>query len=247
MRFDSTTFLPEFINNEFRMASRTTVSGWNGGGSGDRIAFPLNYFDNVVSYTTENKLRYNVVGPYNAWQSNTFQGWGNYDLAIKMPPLPTGTYEFRLYYAPMSHGGMMQFYMGKSSNLSDMIALDIPLDVRIDKEDPRIGWTDFMEEDDNGIATDAAMRNRGYMRGPYSFKDHMDLEKTGEEMNMRRGTRNAGLRKILGVLNVKQSEEQWFRIKNVIPDETDLKWQLDFVEFVPFSVVNSSDLAEDWF
>ena len=247
MRFEATTFLPEFINNGIRMSTNGEMKDLNGGGSGARVAFPLNYFDNVKSYTSENRLRYNIKGVYNAWQADAFQGWGNYDLAIKMPPLPTGTYEFRLYYAPMSHGGMMQFYMGKSSNLSDMIALDIPLDVRIDKEDPRIGWTDFMEEDDNGIATDAAMRNRGYMRGPYSFKDHMDLEKAGEEMNMRRGTRNAGLRKILGVLNVKQSEEQWFRIKNVIPDETDLKWQLDFVEFVSFSVVNSSDLAEDWF
>ena len=247
MRFESTTFLPEFINNNIRMSTMTQMSQKNGGGSGARVAFPLNYFDNVKSYTSENRLRYNIKGLYNAWQADAFQGWGNYDLAIKMPPLPTGTYEFRLYYAPMAHGGMMQFYMGTSSDLSSMIALDIPLDVRIDKEDARIGWTDYMTEDDLGLSTDAAMRNRGYMRGPYSFKDHMDLEKTGEEMNMRRGTRNAGLRRILGVLQVKQSVPQWFRIKNVIPDETDLKWQLDFVEFVPFDIVSNQQYSEDWY
>lgn len=72
MRFDTMTFLPEFINNEFRFASISTVSGWNGGGSGSRIAFPLNYFDNVVSYSSGNCLRFNVIGAYNAWQSNTF-------------------------------------------------------------------------------------------------------------------------------------------------------------------------------
>ena len=258
MRFDTTTFLPEFINNEFRMASATTVSGWNGGGSGARIAFPLNYFDNVVSYTTENKLRYNVVGPYNAWQGNTFQGWGNYDLAVKLPPLPENTYEFRIFYTPMGHGGMMQFYMGNSSRLSDMVAIDIPLDVRVPIEDPRIGWTRFTEDDDLGIATDAAMRNRGYMRGLFSYADHADrgdvnqTDFTSENIkNERNGrytnTGNNSLRKIMGRFTIKQSDEKWFRIKNVISDETDLKWQLDYIEFVPVDVVDNPNYSEDWF
>ena len=136
------------------------------------MAFPLNYFDNVVSYTPENRFRYNVKGAYNAWQSDTFQGWGNYDLAIKLPHVPTGTYEFRIFYTPMAHGGMMQFYLGTSPSLSSMQAIDIPLDVRIGIDDPRIGSTTFFEEDDMGIATDAALRNRGYMRGLFSYQDH---------------------------------------------------------------------------
>ena len=247
MRFDSETFLPELINNGFRTSSSAEISVLNGGGSGARVAFPLDYFDNVVSYTSENRFRTNVRGAYNAYQSDCFQGWGNYDLAVKMPPLPTGTYEFRLYYAPMSHGGMMQFYMGTSSNMQTMMALDIPLDVRIDKEDPRIGWTDFTLEDDQGVATDEAMRNRGYMRGPYGFKDHAENNESGLEYNMRRGHRNAGLRRILGRLNIKQSDEHWFRFKSVLPDETDLKWQLDFVEFVPIDVVDNDTYSEDWY
>lgn len=147
----------------------------------------------------------------------------------------------------MSHGGMMQFYMGTSSNMQTMMALDIPLDVRIDKEDPRIGWTDFTLEDDQGVATDEAMRNRGYMRGPYGFKDHPEYNESGLEYNMRRGHRNAGLRRILGRLNIKQSDEHWFRFKSVLPDETDLKWQLDFVEFVPIDVVDNDTYSEDWY
>ncbi|MBQ9667622.1 MAG: fasciclin domain-containing protein [Prevotella sp.] len=260
MRFDTTTFLPEFINNDFRMSNATTVKGWNGGGSGSRIAFPqfsngTTYFDNVVSYTTENRLRYNVVGAYNAWQSNTFQGWGNYDLAVKMPPLPTNTYEFRIFYTPMSHGGMMQFYMGSSSKQSDMVALDIPLDVRLLIDDPRIGWTNYNEEEDMGVSTDAALRNRGYMRGLYSYADHAERADVGagsigdnKERNQRyTSTGNNSLRKIMGRMTIKQSEERWFRIKNVIPDETDLKWQLDYVEFVPVDVVDNDTYTEDWY
>ena len=255
MRFDSTTFLPEFINNEFRMANSTTVSGWNGGGSGARIAFPLNYVDGVVSYTSNNEFRYNVVGAYNAWQSNTFQGWGKYDLAVKMPPLPENTYEFRIFYTPMGHGGMMQFYMGSSKELGSMMSLDIPLDVRVPITDPRIGWTNFLNDDDLGLATDAALRTRGYMRGLYSYADHAEKGdcnfSKGDVKNDRSQryttTGNNSLRRILGRMKIKQSDERWLRIKSVITDEQDLKWQLDYVEFVPIDVVDNQSYTEDWF
>ena len=78
-------------------------------------------------------------------------------------------------------------------------------------------------------------------RHAVSIKDDQREQNTAQEYVQKGKSRNPG------IADMKQSEEQWFRIKNVIPDETDLKWQLDFVEFVPFSVVNSSDLAEDWF
>ena len=247
MRFDSTTFLVEFINNNIRMSTMGLMSAKNGGGSGARVAFPLNYFDNVVSYSPENRFRYNVKGAYNAWQSDTFQGWGNYDLAIKLPHVPTGTYEFRIFYTPMAHGGMMQFYLGTSPSLSSMMALDIPLDVRIGIEDPRIGSTTYFEEDDMGVATDAAMRNRGYMRGLFSYRDHPEYSDWGPTVNQRSDKRNASLRKILSRQQFKQSQDYWFRIKNVIQDETDLKWQFDYIEFVPVDVVDNDTYSEDWY
>ena len=247
MRFDSTTFLVEFINNNIRMSTSTLISSKNGGGSGARVAFPLNYFDNVVSFSPENRFRYNVKGAYNAWQSDTFQGWGNYDLAIKLPHVPTGTYEFRIFYTPMAHGGMMQFYLGTSPSLSSMQAIDIPLDVRIGIDDPRIGSTTYFEEDDMGVATDAAMRNRGYMRGLFSYRDHPEYSDWGPTVNQRSDVRNASLRKILSRQQFKQSQDYWFRIKNVIQDETDLKWQFDYIEFVPVDVVDNDTYSEDWY
>lgn len=171
-----------------------------------------------------------------------------------MPPLPSNTYEFRIFYTPMGHGSMMQFYMGSSSSLATMMALDIPLDTRIAIDDPRIGWTIFTDEEDYGVSTDAAMRNRGYMRGLYSYADHAERN----DVNLNAGvindvrnqryttTGNNSLRRILGRITVKQSEEQWFRIKNVTEDDK-LKWQLDYVEFVPIDVVDNTSYSEDWF
>ncbi|MCI6181900.1 MAG: fasciclin domain-containing protein [Prevotella sp.] len=248
LRFEATTFLPEFINNGFRYMLMSEVSAMNGGNSGARLAFPVDYFDNVICYNGEQtKLRYNVKGDYRAYQADAFQGWGQYDLAIKLPPVPSGLYEFRLFYSPMGHGGMMQFYWGTSKNVQEMTALSIPLDVRIQESDPRIGWTAFYEEDDMGVASDEAMKNRGYMRGPYSFCGHPGDDGDTKTTKNCRGDGVVTLRRVLGVVNVKQSDEFWFRFKNVINDDSDLKWQLDFVEFVPMNVVDNTMYSEDWF
>lgn len=246
LRFEATTFLPELINNGIRYLSNAEAKNLSGGISGDRVAFALDYFDNVKCYSNQTTLRYNVKGDFRAYQADAFQGWGQYDLAIKLPPVPTGLYELRLFYSPMDHGGMMQFYLGTSNNQQDMQALDIPLDVRTKAADPRIGWTAFYEEDDQGIATDEAMRNRGYMRAPVSFRGHPDG--TGDmQSNNCRGDGVVTLRRILGRQNFTQSQDYWFRIKSVINDDKDLKWQIDFVELVPVDVVDNDQYSEDWY
>lgn len=148
----------------------------------------------------------------------------------------------------MGHGGMMQFYTGTTPDVQQMTALSIPLDLRISKSDPRIGWTAFYEEDDQGIASDMAMHNRGYMRGPYSFCGHPGND--GDETttkNCRGDGTSTPVRRVLGRISIRQSDEFWFRFKNVINDDTDLKWVLDMVELVPVSVVDNDQYAEDWF
>jgi hypothetical protein len=56
------------------------------------------------------------------------------------------------------------------------------------------------------------------------------------------------LRRILDTRNFKQSEDYWLRIKNVLPDgDTNKKWQFDYVELVPMSVINNEMYSEDWY
>lgn len=248
LRFDATTFLVEFINNGFRYNSMAEISAMNGGGSGARIAFPVTYFNNVYCYNGEDtKVRYNVKGDFRAYQADAFQGWGQYDVAIKFPHVPTATYELRLFYSPMDHGGFMQFYLGTSKNVQEMQVLGLPLDVRVPGRDERIGWTDASEEEDLGLATDKALRNRGYMRAPYSFRGH---PKTQDESTSGAGNcRTDGvitLRKLFDPMQFKQSEDYWFRFKNMISDDSELKWQLDFIELVPVEIINNDQYQEDW-
>lgn len=148
----------------------------------------------------------------------------------------------------MDHGGFMQFYLGTSKNVQEMEILGLPLDVRVTSSDERIGWTQSDLEDDKGIASDKALRNRGYMRSPMAYHHHPEsvTESTEGQGNMRTSPANIALRKILVTKQFKQSEDYWFRIKNMITDDSELKWQLDYIEFVPVDIVNSTEYSEDW-
>lgn len=139
---------------------------------------------------------------------------------------------------------MYQFYFGTSSDTRQMEALGIPLDIRVSETDPRVGWTKFYEEDDLGLATDAAMRTRGYMRGSFGYvsapgRGYNDTDRNCRGMNR--------MRLILGRKDFKQSESHWLRLKNVLNYDKELKWAFDYIEVVPVDVVDNGQYAEDWY
>lgn len=268
MRIDFTTMLPEMNNNGFRNATSQEVSAMNGGQSGYRIAFPQDYFENLRVYDSSVCLRYNVRGVYNTWQSDALQAWNGFDVAVKMPPLPTGTYEVRLYFSPMSYGGIVEYSFGHDPNNPDSFVKLSEQDLSIPMEDPRIGWNDFLQytikdsvgvydeetgewggfeyfyKCDFGVSSDKQMRENGYMRGPFSFTDHPENRDGGIEHNMRRGTRNGGLRKIIGTVSMTQGEDNWLRFRL---NNDDGRFPLDFIEFMPTDMLNDGTYMEDWY
>lgn len=251
MRFDSSSFLEELINNGYRYMYPGDVSKeLNDGGSGNRIAFATDFFDDIVCINGDRtQLRYNVKAQWWAHEADIFQGWGYYDLAVRLPPVPTGTYELRITYAIMADkGGFMQFYYGTEPNPQKMTALGIPLDARLSGDDPSIGYTLFYNEEDRGLASDEAMRLRGYMRGPYAFTGHPGEGGYEPTTNGSCRGNNQSVRRILGTIDVKQSEDLWLRIKDVLGTEQYMKWQIDYVELVPkITVIDNDQYTEDWY
>lgn len=281
MRMDFTTMLPEMMNNGLRNLTMNEIQALSPSGYASRVAFAHDYFSNVKVYNANTRLRYNVRGAYNAWQSDCIIGWGYYDLAVKLPPLPTGNYEVRIAYSPMSSGGNVEYSVGNNPDDLNSFKEICTFDITIPKEDPRIGWTDYLDcdyisdstlvteggeswydyysfygfkERDLGLASDKKMRDNGYMRGPFGFKDHPENQTDmngfwSVYFNMRRGTRNALLRKILGNITVKQSEDNWLRVRSLTTNNADSRFQLDFIEFVPVDVLStgSTNVIEDWY
>ncbi|MDO5447919.1 MAG: fasciclin domain-containing protein, partial [Prevotellaceae bacterium] len=261
LRLDTSTFLYELINNGIRGASPTEVSAMNGGGNGDRVAFALDYFDNIVCYSASTVLRFNVQGAWRAHESDQFQGWNKYDFAVRIPSVPSGVYEIRMIYPPMERGGLMQYYIGTSNKVQSMQALGIPLDARLPLHDDAgaaMGWTDPTSEEDFGVASDIMLRNNGYMRAPCSFSrgtyntttspvSDPALITGSTNCRTERGYGTSMIRRIVTRQQLNQSEDYWLRIKNLITDDPSLGWSFDFIELVPVSVVDNQNYTEDWY
>ena len=268
LRFDASTFLTELANNGFRFATNAEVSSMNGGANGDRVAFPIDYFDNIHCYNSGTALRFCVQGAWRAQESDQMQGWGSYDFAIKLPPVPkTDQYEIRIFYPPMSNGGLMQFYIGEDTyELSKMKNIGLPFDARLNPvEEPTIGWTLSTDEDDYGVQTDKDMRIRGYMRGPASFSrgtrntyqdklvysddlSHAASMSGSTNTRTETGYGTMMLRHIVTTQTLKQGSYYWFRIKNLITDDLQLGWTFDFIEIVPkLQIVDNTQYTEDWY
>jgi Secreted and surface protein containing fasciclin-like repeats len=247
MRVNCTSLFPELITNRYRywytndgnIASTHDTS---------RRGIPAKYFKNVTLYDENICFAYCLHGAWRSYQSDQMQFWGSYDLAFKLPSVPSGIYEIRVVYAPMDYGSFMQYYIGSSSSVTSMKALGLPFDARISPTDPVIGLTDAKEEEDMGVATDIAMHNRGYMRGPYSYCGH--AESTGwTQANNGRFEYGASMtvRYVLGRVVLNQGDENWLRIKSLDPDNSQAPVGLDFVELCPASVLDNQQYTEDWY
>ena len=266
MRFDALSLLPELMNNGFRGMTGNELTAL-AGESASRLRFPVNFFDNVKVYNGNlTKIDMNVIqadgtgNQFLLYKGDSFQGMGSYDLAIKLPPVPDGEYELRIDVTTFgtARGSMLQYYLGTSNDVSKMEAVDIPVDMRMSSYGPKtlnanidsrltaIGCYSLLADDDigteayadKGLSSDKEMRLHGYMRGPLSVTKH------NEDFNSRYAAYQ--LRRILVKRKFTQGD-YWVRLKTVLPEVTEGKYQLDFIEIVPVSVYNNNQYLEDMY
>lgn len=272
MRFSQNQLLPELANNGILRATPAEVSAMNNGFNGNRVAFPLDYFNNLHCYNENMVLRYCVQGAWRAYESTQLQGWGDYDYAIKLPPVPTGTYELRTFYPPMARGGEIEYYIGNDSSAIETMTKLSTLDARLNPmTEPSIGWTLSTDEEDFGVASDKIMHQNGYMRGPASFSrgtlntiteklvyDSSDPYSAARKMTggtsvrTEQGYGTMMLRYIVGTVDMKQGQDYWLRIKGTAKNDyyyyyDKLGWSFNFIELVPVDVANNKTYMEDWY
>lgn len=261
MRFDITSLLPEMLDNNVRRATRSELRGMNGGiactnssyGGQSTVQFPRNYFEHLMVYNGNESDIFYLSAQEDGWanyQGDEFLIEGAYDFALRLPPVPEGLYELRLGYSANYKRGMMQMYIGRNTQLAQMMPVDIPLDMRKYSEagttpaNPHAftGWCDWKLCADDGAETDINMRYLGFMRGPYGFtKTNSDTPGT---VNLRDD--NMALRRILMKEQFQQGE-YWMRFKTMLPENKDSQFHLDYIEFVPEAVYNNSKYPEDMY
>ena len=215
IRIDAYALMPELTNNNVRWQLINGIS----------YTMPPAYCGNHLKFNDDTKL---IMWGSEAWDDHqademSFRGW--YDFTLRTIPVPPGTYEIRIGYNKTDWRGIAQLFVdGKIAG--------IPVNLRIDGLDPKIGWVKDSETTDGGIENDKMLRNRGYMKAPNSIIN------SGYKTNLRDAKND--LRIIVGQYTWQDYAPHFIRAKNV--EAADREFQLDFIELVPVSYIENEGI-----
>ena len=232
IRMDVSALFPELTNNEVR---------WDLSKSNNVVTYiPNDYCKNLVVNNTDTEIFYfrphkTYMGSYANYQGDEFIVEGKNDFQYRLPYVPAGTYEIRFGYPQGYYRGVYQFYFdGKIAG--------IPVDLRWnDDTKVIIGWSAVSElSEEEARASDKAMRNRGYMRGPASI-----ILSSEETYGSMRDSEQA-VRKIIGTYRL-DKRDYWLRFKDVSENSTGKMKQFDqdYLELVPTTVLADPTKPED--
>ncbi len=221
MRFDAATLLPELATNGiFRNKEEKCYQ------------LPDGYVKNMIMYQEAVVWYSHPVWGFWCWYGDEIIAMGQYDFAIKLPPVPEGTYEIRYGYVPMVQRGVTQVYV-------DNVPCGIPIDLTLNasSSSPKIGW--FSEDGlsaEEIVKNDKAMHNRGYMRAP-------DTQTMGTNESDMAPIHQNILRRIVATQYLHNTEDHYIRFRAV--DESGEEFMLDYIELCPKSVYDSPIVPED--
>ena len=221
IRFDSTVLSPDFFNSDRPLYDENHLRGYR-----------LDYIKNWKVMGEKAVIGLHGEGPW--WQhykSNGITVSGIFDLTIKLPPVPSGTYEIRTGYTANPERGVVQFYLNN-------VPCGIPADLRIMGNDPSIGWVadvtaETAEARNANKAIDKAMHNRGYMKGMDCY-----WQGAAKENALRNLVNN--LRYVLTTQYLDENETYYLRCRQVLKDPT-CYWSFDYLELCPKSVYGSPE------
>ena len=235
MRFDAATLMPELAtNNIFRNGNGDTDSPSRGHSYQIPNTLEYSYVKNLKVYQ-ESIVYYQapVIGFW-CWYADEVIAKGSYDFAIKLPPVPTGTYEIRYGYVPMGHRGVVQVYL-EWDNVSKPCG--IPVDLTEDGSSAKIGWvSDTDKTEDELLKLDKAMHNRGYLKGP-------ETQTEGRNKNNIARDQSNHLRRIVATENLVNGTDYYIRFRSV--DETAKEFMFDYLELCPKTVYDNPNVQED--
>lgn len=223
LRLDVTSILPEMQTN--RLIGNSTYASHNG------LIFPLGYFKDLFQLSEGTQIQYGgaMTSGWNDMNMDEILIAGKYDVQMRLPPVPPGTYEIRMGYTSNSNRGVLQIYF-------DGLPVGIPLDMTIDASNPNIGYVKpdpNSTTDPNGYENDKMMRNRGYMKGPGSLLQDLNVANKPDQ-TLRYLSR--ALRRIIITTRIDEGSH-WLRFKSV-QDKTTMEFMFDYIEIVPTSYLD---------
>jgi hypothetical protein len=226
IRLDAATFFSELTNNNMRCSGLAVH--WR---------LPNGYLKNLK---TTQGTQINYLTPFDRFCN--FQGdeifssvpGGVFEATFITPPIPSGTYEVRFGYLNNGKRGIVQMYFD-----GEPCGIPVDLNLNLDEKDPYklVGWVNPGSDplDPNGTENDKSMHNRGYMKGPASYK----IIIPGWQRDAV-GRKNPNcLRRVLGVYKFTEDGPHQFKCKAA---ESNGEFMFDFLEFVPLEAIEQEDV-----
>ncbi len=225
LRFDFASMFPELTNNNLR-GRGTTLPNL-------QFKIPAGYVKRINMSSMTNLVYLTPYYKYQDYQGDELylspNSYKVYDFSIVLPPIPAGTYEIRYGYLTNGKRGVAELYLDNQS-------IGAPINLNSTSSTAEIGYvTPGMDASDPyGFENDKALRNHGYMKGPASFKVPTPGWSYGENARMSPQL----LRKILGTFSFSTATNHRLTVKGLSYGE----FQLDFIEFVPTSLLETEDI-----
>lgn len=250
IRLDCSTLSPDFMtkltDGETARGHSAVVAANNGkyglGGQGTVAANNVNHCVGFKAGFVRNfefndnthiHVRNRVLGFW-SYQGDEVTVKGPFDVTIKLPPVPEGTYEIRMMTCvDFASRGIMQAYI-------DGIPQGIPFDMRPNGQ-TLFGWQsdDALGDDDAITAFDKSIHNLGWMKGPDCYSPGEKDTYGGSPMRDLSNT----IRKVLGTFYTDGKSDHYLRLQQKM--ETGGEMNFDFIELCPSSVYNNEYYAED--
>lgn len=253
IRIDATTLSPDFMssgarghyarsgpfNNRYALWSNSKDPNVNGTHA---VGFKVGYVKNFTFQNPETHIHVrNRFLNFWSYGGDELTISGNYDFTFKLPPLPEGTYEFRIATCiDFSGRGIIQVYFQYGDD-GALQPCGIPFDMRMNANN--IGWrSDEALGDEEAIAAfDKSFHNNGWMKGPDSYC-------SSDQNTAARGgafrTFNNTLRKVITQFHTDGKTNCYIRVQQKLESD-DSEFAFDYIELVPSSVYNNEAFPED--
>lgn len=217
---NNSTMSPEFMNNDMRINNPYEIVTSDG-----EVYMPIGSMKNIQINNLDTRFYYLFNKGWLDTQTDEFLILGAFDIIIKLPSVPAGTYELNMGYTANTLRPVVNLYLNEE--FCDTIDLGILAD------DERIGWvSDSQLESLEAIAqNDSLMHAHGYRKGLDYCYSYTNTKTMREFSNC--------LRRIITTFTTDGKTDYYLRIKNInLYDDGRSQFHLDYLELCPTHILN---------
>jgi len=211
---NNSTFSPELMNNGLRCSTPFTPEL----SINAEVFIPKGTLKNVQVNSEDTRMYYLFRNTWHNAQTDEIMLLGDYDITIKLPAVPAGTYELNIGHSASYMRGVAATYL--DGELIDTIDFS--------KQGPALGWVSDKElKTPEAIAeNDSLLFSQGYRKGlPYFYLDWDQKAHRESELCLRR---------ILTTFTTDGKSDHYLRIKKVDTHNARIReFQIDYLELCP--------------